>query len=212
MNRDIESVVGRIRSRSVLALVLGWTLLAGVTGASAQAVSSVSSAAVSTEQKQSVTVKLAQFKVVTGPGGQERLVDASSVKPGDIVEYQATYLNRDTKPVTGLLATLPIPAGMEYLPKTASPGADRVKAATQGGAYGVEPLQRQVQVNGKPQIEPVPYGQYRSLQWALGQLPPGAEFLVKARVQVERYLPPKAASLPGTTRAAPPSVDILKPK
>lgn len=212
MNRDIESVVGRIRSRSVLALVLGWTLLAGVTGASAQAVSSVSSAAVSTEQKQSVTVKLAQFKVVTGPGGQERLVDASSVKPGDIVEYQATYLNRDTKPVTGLLATLPIPAGMEYLPKTASPGADRVKAATQGGAYGVEPLQRQVQVNGKPQIEPVPYGQYRSLQWALGQLPPGAEFLVKARVQVERYLPPKAASLPGTSRAAPPSVDILKPK
>ena len=212
MKRDIESVVGRIRSRSVLALVLGWTLLAGVTGASAQAVSSVSSAAVSTEQKQSVTVKLAQFKVVTGPGGQERLVDASSVKPGDIVEYQATYLNRDTKPVTGLLATLPIPAGMEYLPKTASPGADRVKAATQGGAYGVEPLQRQVQVNGKPQIEPVPYGQYRSLQWALGQLPPGAEFLVKARVQVERYLPPKAASLPGTSRAAPPSVDILKPK
>lgn len=212
MNGDIEFMVGRIRRHSVLALVLGWTLLTASAGVSAQAVSSVASAAGSTEQKQSVTVKLAQFKVLTGPGGQERLVDASSVKPGDIVEYQATYLNRDTKPVTGLLATLPIPAGMEYLPKTASPGADRVKAATQGGAYGAEPLQRQVQVNGKPKTEPVPYGQYRSLQWALGQLPPGAEFLVKARVQVERYQPPKEASVLGASRAPLPSTDTLKPK
>lgn len=196
MSRCIKSAALRTCTRSALVMVVGFVLLPW---GHAQLAVSRPTVSVQTVPKQAVTVKLEQFKVVSGPGGQESLADASTVKPGDIVEYQATYRNNDVKPVTGLQATLPIPEGTEYLPKTARPGADLVKAATREGQYAPEPLQRQVRVNGKLQTEPVPYGQYRSLQWALGQLPPGGEFQVKARVQIERYTPPQA----GVTSAVP---------
>lgn len=205
MLRNNESFFGRHFGRSVLALVMG---LALTSWGQAQVASTRPSVSAQAEQKQAVTVKLQQFKVVPGPGGQETLADAGTVKPGDIVEYQATYRNNDAKAITGLQATLPIPEGMEYLPKTARPGADLVKAATREGQYAPEPLQRQVRVNGKLLTESVPYGQYRSLQWALGQLPPGGELQVKARVQVERYAPPKllgqapAAQNPGVQSIA----------
>lgn len=196
MFRADKSSFGRYFGRSVLALVMG---LAMTSWGQAQVASTRPTVSAQADQKPAVTVKLQQFKVVSGPGGHETLADAGTVKPGDIVEYQATYRNHDAKTITGLQATLPIPEGMEYLPKTARPGADLVKAATREGQYAPEPLQRQVRVNGKLLTEPVPYGQYRSLQWALGQLPPGGELQVKARVQVERYAPPK---LLGQTPAA----------
>jgi hypothetical protein len=37
-----------------------------------------------------VEVKLVQKKVVSGDKGAERLVDADSAKPNDVIEYQAT--------------------------------------------------------------------------------------------------------------------------
>lgn len=132
-----------------------------------------------------VAIKLEQFKVIKEASGKEALAEAKTVKPGDIVEYRATYTNRDGKPIKGLVATLPIPAGMIYLPKSATPANDKAEAATQGGEYSREPLMRQVRVNGKPQTEPVPYSQYRSLRWQIGQLPAGGEYVVSARTQVE---------------------------
>lgn len=134
-----------------------------------------------------VKVKLDQYKVVTSENGKESLVDASSIKPGDVIEYRATYTNQDGKPVTGLQAILPIPEGMEYLPKTARPGPGKALAATARGAYAPEPLTRQLRVNGSVQIEPVPYVQYRSLKWDLGQLAPGATQTVSARAQLESF-------------------------
>lgn len=132
-----------------------------------------------------VAIKLEQFKVIKDASGRETLEDAKTVKPGDVVEYRATYTNRDARPVKGLLATLPIPIGMNYLPNTAQPGGGKAEAATQTGEYAQEPLMRQVRVNGKMQSEAVPYTQYRSLRWQIGQLSPGAEFVVSARTQVE---------------------------
>jgi uncharacterized repeat protein (TIGR01451 family) len=133
----------------------------------------------------SVEVRLEQFKVITTENGQENLVAADTVNPGDIVEYRATYSNRDGKSVKGLLATLPVPQGMHYLPKTARPGPERIKVATARGVFGPEPLHREVKVNGKTLSEPVPYAEYRSIQWSLGQLAAGADAVVSARVQVD---------------------------
>lgn len=147
-----------------------------------------------------VAIKLEQFKVVKDASGREALADAKTVKPGDIVEYRATYTNRDGRPVKGLLATLPIPVGMNYLPKTAKPTSDKLEAATKNGEYAREPLMRQVRVNGKLQAEAVPYTQYRSLRWQIGQLPAGADYVVSARTQVEGLAPTaERASAPGVT-------------
>lgn len=134
-----------------------------------------------------VKVRLDQYKVVTSENGKETLVDAPSIKPGDVIEYRATYTNQDGKPVTGLQAILPIPEGMEYLPKTARPGPGKALAATASGVFAPEPLTRQVRVNGRVQVETVPYVQYRSLKWDLGQLAPGATQTVSARAQLESF-------------------------
>lgn len=133
----------------------------------------------------SVVVHLEQFKVLTQSNGQESLVEAPTIKPGDVIEYRATYTNRDSKPVSGLQAILPIPEGMEYLPKTARPGPGKVQVATRDSVYGAEPLTRQVRVNGRLLTESVPYVQYRSLRWDLNHLAPGARQTVAARAQLE---------------------------
>ena len=136
-----------------------------------------------------IKVRLDQYKVVTLENGKETLMDAPSIKPGDVIEYRATYTNQDAKPVSGLQAILPIPEGMEYLPKTARPGPGKALSATASGAYAAEPLTHQVRVNGRVQVEPVPYAQYRSLKWELGQLAPGATQTVSALAQLESFKP-----------------------
>ena len=140
-----------------------------------------------------VAVALTQYKVVKAADGKEQLLDASSVKPGDILEYRATYTNNTGKAVSGLVADLPIPEGLEYLPRSAKPGAALVKAATKDGIYGAEPLLRKAEGN---KTESVPYGDYRALRWTLGQLPASGVAAVSARAKVEVVVPsaPKAAA------------------
>lgn len=148
---------------------------------------------------QAVTVVLAQSKVVKGPDGNEQFQDAATIKPGDVIEYKATYTNNTGKPVKGLVADLPIPEGLEYLPRSAKPGASLVKAATKTAVFEPEPLVRKLP-GGK--TEPVPYSEYRMLRWSLGQLPANGSLAVSARAKVEAVVPPTAA--PPTPATPPP--------
>jgi len=154
----------------------------------AQPVSKPNDPAVNTKASP-IKVRLDQYKVVVLENGKETLTEAPSIKPGDVIEYRVTYTNQDAKPVSGLQAILPIPEGMEYLPKSARPGPGKALTATASGAYGPEPLTRQVRVNGQVQLETVPYVQYRSIKWELGQLAPGATQTVSARAQLESFKP-----------------------
>lgn len=135
--------------------------------------------------KNPVIIKLEQFKVVKNADGREVLSDAKTVKPGEVIEYRASYTNQDQQPVQGLQATLPIPSSMHYLPKSAKPAGTMVQAATAAGNYGSEPLMQQANVNGVRKTEPVPYSQYRSLRWDVGTLDAGKTYVVSARAQVE---------------------------
>lgn len=150
--------------------------------------------------KKPLEVVLTQFKVEKDAQGKEQLVEAGSVKPGDVLEYKATYSNRSGKPITGLVADLPIPEGLEYLPKSAKPGAAAVKAATRNGVFAAEPLTRVV--NGKS--EPVPYTEYRTLRWTVGQLPANGVTVVSARARVEVAAPPPV-QVSGSPQLAAPS-------
>ncbi|WP_095949969.1 DUF11 domain-containing protein [Variovorax boronicumulans] len=169
-----------------LGLGLGVAMTLGLGGLAAAQGTKAAPTPTEAAQKKTVAVVLTQAKVVKDAQGKEQLVAADSVKPGDVLEYTATYTNHTGKAVTGLVANLPIPEGLEYLPKTAKPGATLVKAATKDGAFAAEPLARVV--NGKS--EPVPYNEYRSLRWTLGQLPANGSAAVTARAKVETVVPP----------------------
>lgn len=139
-----------------------------------------------------VTIKLSQARVVT-EYGKEKLEDASVVRPGDVVEYRAVYTNTGSKPVTNLLATLPVAEGLEFVPGSASPRTPTAYAATKDGKYASMPLMRTVPGSTKP--EPVPYAEYRSLRWSVAQLPASGVFVASARVRVAEGAPLPAAPL-----------------
>src|SRR5215467_11680884 len=79
-----------------------------------------------------VKVLLTASKIVK-VGGAEQKQPGEKANPGDVIEYAAQYKNTDKRPVKDVKATLPIPAGMEYLPETASPAS--VMASTDEISY-----------------------------------------------------------------------------
>lgn len=132
-----------------------------------------------------VTVKLTVWKVKTDAKGNETFGDATRVLPGDVLEYRALYTNVSKQPVKNVFATLPLPEGFEYLPRSAQPEAPKVEVAAKDGKFGAEPLKQAVaDRTGKSQVESVPYAEYRSVRWTLPLLAAGKSEQVKARVRV----------------------------
>jgi uncharacterized repeat protein (TIGR01451 family) len=162
----------------VLAICLSVAMSAFAQFAPEKRSASASEAVIS---KPAVEVKLVQKKVVSGDKGAERLVDAESARPNDVIEYQATYTNKSDKAVSQVVANLPLPEGLEYVPKSAKP-AEGAKLSTQDKQFGAEPLSRK-SATGK--TEPVPYNEYRDVRWTIGQIPAGKSVTVSARARVE---------------------------
>jgi hypothetical protein len=141
-----------------------------------------------------VEVVLSAARVVVGEHGAEQLVTTDVVRPGDVVEYRATYVNQGDGAVRGLTATLPIPVDTHYLGLTATP-AEAVEASTDGVQFAPIPLVRKVVgADGRERWEPVPATEYRALRWRIGELAPNARHSVAARVVVPA---------PGVARRAP---------
>lgn len=197
------AVTGFLRFAVLLGagLFLGGGAMAQPTVAASKAAASAAAPAV----VKAVSVELTQFKVVKDAKGVEQLVAAPSVMPGDVIEYKVTYKNTSTKSVGGLVADLPIPEGLEYLPKSAKPGAALVKAAAKDGEYAAEPLMRKLPGN---KSEPVPYNEYRALRWSLGELPAGGVAAVTARAKVEAVVPTPPKTAPASV---PSSAVTVKP-
>lgn len=120
--------------------------------------------------------------------GSEKKEPGDKAKPGDVVEYRADYQNvsdgQSKGSVSHVNAILPVPSGMEYLPGTALP--PEVMASTDDIHYAPVPLKRSVNgSDGKTKAELVPYSEYKSLRWDLGEIGPGAAKSVRARMQVK---------------------------
>jgi uncharacterized repeat protein (TIGR01451 family) len=179
----------RIRHRgaaAVLALLLAAVSLAGTAHAQAAAQPEAS--------KDPLSVTLTLQRVTKGPQGQESLAPADHVRPGELLEYRAVYTNRGDRRLDGVVATLPVPDGMEYQAGTASPS--KALAATGDGKFGPEPLVRKARKpDGTDAVEPVPYGDYRALRWQVGALEPKQSTTVSARVRVSASAEP--AKKPG---------------
>ncbi len=125
--------------------------------------------------------QLVARRVVDGEG-RESLLDAASARPGDVIEYVATYRNTGKAAIRGLKATLPIPAETELIPGSARPAP--AQASLDGRAFSDLPLHRTVTRNGQPVREPVPPREYRALRWVAGELGGGNSLTFSLRVRV----------------------------
>ncbi len=128
-------------------------------------------------KKDAVQINLELFKVVS-KDGKESLVDAKQAKPGETLEYRATYKNISKTAVRNLAATLPVPKGMEYQVKTAMPAG--AEATLDNVTYSAIPL---IDATKK---ELVPTSQYRALRWKVGELGADKAIVVSARMKISQ--------------------------
>lgn len=130
-----------------------------------------------------VKVSMTAHRVTTSEQGVERLEPAGQAKPGEAIEYRARYRNEGGAAVSRLVASLPIPAGMEFVPGTAAPA--QVLASLDGKSFAPVPLMRRVKnAQGETVEERVPFREYRALRWVLGDLAASGEEIVRARMRV----------------------------
>ena len=130
-----------------------------------------------------VKVELKASKIVV-INGTEQKQSADKAKPGEIIEYVAEYRNTAKTSVSNVVATLPIPSGTEYIPDTAEPA--QVMASTDDHNYSPVPLKRSIRgADGKMVEQLVPFSEYRSLRWNLGNIQGEASKSVKARMKVK---------------------------
>jgi uncharacterized repeat protein (TIGR01451 family) len=136
----------------------------------------------------SVTVNLEAKKVVLSADGKEEFLPADQAAPGETLRYTAVYHNTTQKPIHGLEATLPIPAGMEYVAGSATPAGAR--ASADGTTFQPVPLTHKVKAaDGTVRDEPVPLAHYRKLRWNIGELAPDASVTVSAKATISRTQP-----------------------
>lgn len=165
-------------------------------------VANAAPAAAAAASPQQPSVRLALVKVVA-KAGKEELVPAASIAPGDVVEYQAVYLNPTPATARNVQVTLPVPAG-GLEPVLSRLGPQAVTASLDGKHFEAVPLMRtQTLVDGATVKSAVPAAEYRFLRWTLGDLPSGATRTVSARMQLPALSSPIA--LAGPSSSATPS-------
>jgi uncharacterized repeat protein (TIGR01451 family) len=116
--------------------------------------------------------------------GKPVLRPAAEAKPGDVLEYRATYANQGKAAVAHLLATVPIPPGTTFVPDTPTPA--QVLASTDARTFAALPLMHAVtQRDGSTRMELVPLSAYRALRWDVGSLNPGKATSVSMHVRID---------------------------
>jgi uncharacterized repeat protein (TIGR01451 family) len=133
--------------------------------------------------KNDVIAKLTAHKVAMQPDGKPVFQPADQAQPGDVIEYEAVYSNQGKGGVKGLIATMPIPSGMDYMPSTAKPA--QAMASVDGQKFAPIPLKRMVKLpNGKEEPRDIPYEEYRYLRWEAGDLVAGSSVTVSMRARM----------------------------
>lgn len=138
---------------------------------------------VATKTADSLRSELTISQVVVSENGAESLRSASQVKPNDLLQYTATYVNTSSSPVQRLVASLPIPVGMQWVSASALPLG--VTASTDEKVFLRLPLTRQIkQADGRVVTELIPLSEYRALRWPEHTLAAGSTYTVSTRVRV----------------------------
>lgn len=134
------------------------------------------------QAQSALETRLEERTVVVAPNGEEAFAPADGARPGDLIEYVATYRNTSRQPIRDLEVTLPIPHHTEFVPGSAQPPSAR--AGVDLRAFGRIPLKRVSRRDGRRVEEEVPLLDYRYLRWYPGELPGGGAVSFTARVRV----------------------------
>lgn len=138
-----------------------------------------------------LATKLEARKIVRGADGKESSAPADAAKPGDVIEYVATYRNTGKQPLRNLEATLPIPHNTEFVPGSANPA--NARASLDAKSFAAMPLKRTTTKDGKTVEMLVPVRDYRALRWPAVELPADKTATFTARVKVLDDTGPPAA-------------------
>lgn len=143
-------------------------------------------------QTPGVTSQLLAERVAT-VDGKTVLQPAGQGKPGDLIQYSATYRNAGPAGAEKLLATVPVPAGTSLEAGSVQPA--QAQASTDGTVFAPMPLSRMVkQADGSLRKEAVPLSEYRALRWEIGSLPAGRSTVVSLRTRIDSPAPAAVAA------------------
>lgn len=163
--------MGRIRALAVLLALITFAWFLMIPIAQAQPGDPVESS-------------LVAFKVITNAENKEVLEPADQVSPGDIIEYHLVYTNTLDKGITNLKPELPVPAGMTYIDKTASPiliGA----SLQENEVVSKLPIYKKTTLpNGNVVNAEVSAENFKRLQWLVTELGAGQSTTIKVRMRV----------------------------
>lgn len=129
-----------------------------------------------------MAVSLLARKVLVADG-REKLVTAERALPGEVIQYDARYRNQSKGTVRQLAPTLPIPAGMVFVPDSATPAP--AQASLDGKTFAPLPLKRRItRPDGQVVEEEIPATEIRAVRWQVGDLAAGGTTNVIARVRL----------------------------
>jgi uncharacterized repeat protein (TIGR01451 family) len=128
-------------------------------------------------------------KVVVGERGEEQFVPANEAHPQDVIEYRLKYANNGAAAVKNVSITDPVPAGVEYVAKTAKkPGNGRVEfSVDKGKTFHAWPVKvTKKSADGKESTVEATPGMVTHIRWTLSSdLKPETEVTFSYRAKVK---------------------------
>lgn len=154
----------------------------------ATAASSAARAATSKPSASPIQTQFKAYKVIFLSGGKEELEPASSVSPGDLVEYVAVHRNVSGRRLLNTDFAIPIPYGMSLWQGSVQPASGVLKQPEQSG-------QESAAAKG---------GDRPRMVWRVEKLDPGQSVQLKLRVSVDPD--PSLTPAPNPFRAVQPQL------
>lgn len=136
-----------------------------------------------------VTGTIEAVKVVAGERGEEVYLPADEARPQDVIEYRLKYANHGGAAVRNVSVTDPVPAGVQYVAKTAkTPAAGAVQfSADSGKTFHAWPVKvKKVAADGRETWSDATPDMITHIRWTLsGELKPEGEVVLSYRARVE---------------------------
>lgn len=134
-------------------------------------------------QSNDLKSELRAFKIEI-KDGKELLTNADKVAPGDIIEYQLSYINKTGDTIRSLKPVLPIPFGTELIENTAFPVVTDASVSDEN-SFKSYPIMKEVTLpNGSKTKLKTPASAYRYIRWNTATLENDAKSDYKVRVKV----------------------------
>ena len=143
--------------------------------------------AAAAQAKARVVVSIQQLKEVAGPGKTTRLVPATSVSPGDVLEYVLVYSNNGDEAATSAVVEDPIPKGTTFVANSAEGEGAEITFSNDNGKTWAQAVKLTYEVklpSGAVERRVATPSEYTNIRWTLSKVPAGASGKVSFRVRV----------------------------